>query len=59
MEVHAGPHAVSAVALLDTGSPQSFISESVLNKMLEIGALVREDVDPTDTRRWSGFDGSH
>ena len=61
IEVHAGPHAratVPAVALLDTGSPQSFISESVLQHMLKMGAMFPEDVSTTENRNWSGFGGS-
>ena len=61
VKVHAGPNArtvVPAVALLDTGSPQSFILESVFQRMLKTGAIVPEDVSTTDNRTWSGFGGS-
>lgn len=51
IEVHAGPHAratVPAVALLDTGSPQSFISGSVSQHMLKMGAMIPEEVSTTE-----------
>ena len=34
---------LSATALLGTGSPQSFISESMLRKMLKRGALIHQE----------------
>ena len=47
----------SCVALLDTGSPASFIREKVWNDMLGSGAVSSVGEVPTQSRRWGGFHG--
>ena len=47
----------SYVALLDTGSPASFIRKKVWNDMLGSGAASSDDEVPTQSRRWGGFHG--
>ena len=47
----------SCVALLDTGSPASFIREKVWSDMLGSGAVSSVGEVPTQSRRWGGFHG--
>ena len=47
----------SCVALLDTGSPASFIREKIWNDMLGSGAASSDGEVPTQSRRWGGFHG--
>ena len=42
-------------ALLDTGSPQSFIHQGALEPMVDTGAAVESYVRSTTPRSWSGF----
>ena len=50
-------HTKSCVALLDTGSPASFIRKKVWNDMLGSGAALSDGEVPTQSRRWGGFHG--
>ena len=47
----------SCVAVLDTGSPASFIREKVWIDMLGSGAASSDGEVPTQSRRWGGFYG--
>ena len=47
----------SCVALLDTGSPASFIRKNIWNDMLGSGEASSDDEAPTQSRRWAGFHG--
>ena len=50
--------AKSCVALLDTGSPVSFIHKKVWNDMLGSGASSSDGEVSTRSRRWGGFHGT-
>ena len=45
------------VALLDTGSPASFIREKVWNDILGSSAATSDGKVPTQSQRWGGFHG--
>ena len=45
----------SCVALLDTGSPQTFIRRDVLDRMLSVGAASAAYERPCSPRSWGGF----
>ena len=45
----------SCVALLDTGSPQTFIRGDVLDRMLLVGAASAACERPCNPRSWGGF----
>ena len=56
--IHCGGNAIAPyryVALLDTGSPQTFIRRDVLDRMLLVGAAPAACVRPCSPRSWGGF----
>ena len=56
--IHSGGDAMvpySCVALLDTGSPQTFIRHDVLDRMLSVGAASAACEWPCNPRSWGGF----
>ena len=56
--IHSGGDAMapySCVALLDTGSPQTFIRRDVLDRMLSVGAASAACERPCNPRSWGGF----
>ena len=61
VRVHAGPHArrtYPGIALIDAGSPQSFVSCSFLEKMVAAGAASLSGVQHVPERNCSGFNGT-
>ena len=61
VKVHAGPHARRSrpgKALIDTGSPQSFVSCSFFESMLASGAASPSAVQNVRERKWSRFNGT-
>ena len=58
LSLHSGVSATSRLncrALLDTGSPQSFIHQGAFDQMVALGAADASCVRPTTPRTWSGF----
>ena len=58
LSVHSGVSTTSRVncrALLDTGSPQSFIHQGAFDQMVAAGAADASCVRSTTPRTWSGF----
>ena len=58
IRLHGGPTASSSLlttALLDTGSPVSFVSDSVVDSMIAGGALSANCVRHSTARSWGGF----
>ena len=58
LSLHSGVSATSRFncrALLDTGSPQSFIHEGAFDQMIASGAADASCVRSTTSRTWSGF----
>ena len=56
--IHSGKDAIApyrCVALLGTGSPQSFIRRDVLDRMLSVGAASSACERPSSPRSWGGF----
>ena len=56
--IHSGGDAMapySCVALLDTGSAQTFIRRDVLDRMLSVGAASAACERPCNPRSWEGF----
>ena len=56
--LHGGPTATSQlprVALLDSGSPASFVTYSVVTAMIAAGALTPGSIRVSPSRRWGGF----
>ena len=56
--LHSGVSAKSRFncrALLDTGSPQSFINQGAFDQMVALGAADASCVRSTTPRTWSGF----
>ena len=56
--VHSGGDAIEpyrCTALLDTGSPQTFIRRDVLDRMLSVGAASWACERPSSPRSWGGF----
>jgi len=56
--IHSGPHAAvrhTAVALLDTGSPQTFISAEAVKQLKDCGAATDLCVRHAAPRSWGGF----
>ena len=61
VNIHAGPHAGRlrpGKALIDTGSPLSFVSCSFFESMLASGAASPSAVQNVRERKWSGFNGT-
>ena len=61
VKVHAGPHARRSrpdKALIDAGSPQSFVSCSFFEGMLPLGDASPSAVQNIRERKWSGFNGT-
>ena len=61
IEVHGGKTAHRAhlcVALLDSGSPSTFVARSKLDAMLADGSVTADFVRTGPRRRWSGFTDS-
>ena len=61
VNVRAGPHARrsrSGKALIDAGSPQSFVSCSFFESMLASGRASPFAVQNVRERKWSGFNGT-
>ena len=55
--IHSGGDAIApyrCVAILDTGSPQTFIRRDVLNRMLLVGAASAACERPCSPRSWGG-----
>ncbi len=60
VEVFGGTKALSTFpcrALLDTGSPSSFIQQRVVDRMLACGALSADGIVDDDPIEWGGFHG--
>ena len=58
LSLHSGVSATSRFncrALLDTGSPQSFIHQGAFDQMVALGAAYASCVRSTTPRTWSGF----
>ena len=58
LSLHSGVFTTSRFncrALLDTGSPQSFIHKGAFDQMVATGAADASCVRPTTVRTWSGF----
>ena len=58
LSLHSGVSATSRFncrALLDTGSPQSFIHQGAFDQMVALGAADASCVRSTSPRTWSGF----
>ena len=58
LSLHSGVSATSRFncrALLDTGSPRSFIHQGVFDQMIALGAADASCVRSTTPRTWSGF----
>ena len=58
LSLHSGVSATSRLncrALLDTGSPQSFIHQGAFDQMVALGAADASCVRSTTPRTWSGF----
>ena len=58
VKLHSGPTATaqhSCIALLDSRSPASFINETVVQQMLDAGALSAGCVRDLPARTWGGF----
>ena len=58
LSLHSGVFTTSRLncrALLDTGSPQSFIHKRAFDQMVATGAADASWVRPTTVRTWSGF----
>ena len=56
--IHSGGDAIEpykCTALLDTGSPQTFIRRDVLDRMLSVGAASSACEWPSSPRSWGGF----
>ena len=56
--IHSGGDAIApyrCVALLDTGSPQTFIRRDVLDRLLLVGAASVVCERPCSPRSWGGF----
>ena len=61
VKVHAGPHARRSrpdKALIDAGSPQSFVSCSFFEGMLPLGDASPSAVQNIRERKWSPFNGT-
>ena len=59
LSLHSGVSATSRSncrALLDTGSPQSFIHQGAFDQMVALGAADASCVRSTTPRKWSGFE---
>lgn len=58
VKLHSGPSATAqhtCTALLDSGSPASFVSETVVQAMQQAGALSAGCVRESPARSWGGF----
>ena len=61
VSIHGGRKATKkykSVALLDSRSPSSFVTDSVINEMLQEGAASSDMVTVGKPRRWGGFTDS-
>ena len=47
-----------SVARLDSGSPSSFVTQAVINEMLQKGAASADMITVGKLRRWVGFTDS-
>ena len=59
--IHGGRKATKkykSVALLDSGSPSSFVTDAVINEMWQEGAASPDMITVGKPRRWSGFTDS-
>ena len=58
VSIHGGRNATKkymSVALLDSGSPSSFVTQAVVEKMLRKGAASADVITVGKPRRWGGF----
>ena len=61
VSIHGGRKATKkykSVALLDSGSPSSFVTQTVVDEMLRKGAASADMVTIGKPRRWGGFTDS-
>ena len=61
ISIHGGRKATKkykSVALLDSGSPSSFVTQAVINEMLRKGAALVDMITVGKPRRWGGFTDS-
>ena len=61
VSIHGGRKATKkykSVALLDSGSPSSFVTKAVIDEMLRRGAGSADMITVGKPRRWSGFTDS-
>ena len=61
VSVHGGRKATKkykSVALLDSGSPSSFVMQAVIDEMLRKGAASADMITVGEPRRWGGFTDS-
>ena len=58
VSIHGGRNALKkykSVALLDSGSPSSFVTQAVIDGMLRKGAAWADMITVGKPRRWGGF----
>ena len=58
VSIHGGRKAIkkhNSVALLDSGSPSSFVTQAVIDEMLRRGAGSADIITVGKPRRWGGF----
>ena len=61
VSIHGGRDATKkykSVALLDSGSPSSFVTQAVIDEMLPKGAASADMITVGKPRRWGGFTDS-